>query len=58
MDLKVDDERDDEDFKGLKNNLESFQCVRQVNLCENVVDLHIMKEHPNYSELQKTITFC
>jgi hypothetical protein len=58
VDLKVDDERDDEDFKGLKNNLESFQCVRQVNLCENVVDLHIMKEHPNYSELQKTITFC
>ncbi len=56
--MKVDDERDDEDFKGLKNNLESFQCVRQVNLCENVVDLHIMKEHPNYSELQKTITFC
>ncbi len=48
MDLKVDDEGDDEDFKGLKNDLESFQCVRQVDLCENVVDLHIMREHLNY----------
>jgi hypothetical protein len=57
VDLKVDDEGDDEDFNGLKNNLESFQCVRQVNLCQNVVDLHIMNEHPNYWEFRKTITF-
>jgi hypothetical protein len=51
VDLKVDDERDDEDFKGFKNDLESSQCVRQVDLCENVVDLHIMREHPNYWKL-------
>jgi hypothetical protein len=58
--LKVDDERDDEDFKGLKNGLESSQCVCWVDLCENVVDLHIMRKHLNYNywELQKIITFC
>jgi hypothetical protein len=42
--LKVDEERDDEDIKGFKSGLESSQCV-------SVVDLHIMREHPNYWEL-------
>ncbi len=27
VDLKVNDEGHDEDFRGLKSNLESFQCV-------------------------------
>ncbi len=48
MDLKVDDEEDDEDLKGFKSGLESSQCVCQVDLCENVVNIHIMKKHPNY----------
>jgi hypothetical protein len=49
VDLKVDDKGDDEDLKDLKSSLESFQCVCRVDLCENV-DLHIMREHPNYWE--------
>jgi hypothetical protein len=49
--LKVDDKRDDEDFRDLKNGLKSSQCVCRVDLCENVVDMHIMREHPNYCEL-------
>jgi len=32
-------------------------CVCYVDLCVNVVDLHIMKEHLNYRELWKTVTF-
>jgi hypothetical protein len=28
-----------------------------VDLCEIVVDMHIMKNHPNDWEFQKTITF-
>jgi hypothetical protein len=32
-------------------------CVCQVDLCVNVVHLHIMREHPPYWELQKTVTF-
>jgi hypothetical protein len=32
-------------------------CVCHVYLCVNVVELHITREHPNYWELQKTITF-
>jgi hypothetical protein len=47
VDLKVDDERDDEDIYGVKSGLESFQCVCWVDLCENVVDLHIMKKDFN-----------
>jgi hypothetical protein len=47
VDLKVDDEGDDEDFRGLKSSLKSSQCVYWVGLCENVVDLHIMREHLN-----------
>ncbi len=58
MDLKVDDEGDDEDLRGFKSGLESFPCVCQVDLCENVVNLHITREHLNYWELQRTITFC
>jgi hypothetical protein len=56
--LKVDDEGDDEDLRGLKSNLQYFQCVCQVDLCVNVVDLHIMREHPNYYELRKIVTVC
>jgi hypothetical protein len=33
-------------------------CVCQVDLCENVFDLHIMRVHPNYWELRKMVTFC
>ncbi len=29
----------------------------RVDLCVNVVDLHIMRQHFNYWELQETITF-
>jgi hypothetical protein len=32
-------------------------CVCWVDLCVNV-DMHIMKKHPNYWELQKIVTFC
>jgi hypothetical protein len=32
-------------------------CVCKVDLCVNVVDMHIMRKHPNYWELPKTITF-
>jgi hypothetical protein len=32
-------------------------CVCRVDLCVNVVELHIMREHPNYWELRRTITF-
>ncbi len=57
--MKVDDEGDDhEDLRGFKNGLEFSQYVCQVDLCVNVVDLPIMKKHPNYWELRKTITFC
>jgi hypothetical protein len=31
-------------------------CVCRVDLCVNVVDLHIMKEHPHYQEFRKTVT--
>jgi hypothetical protein len=48
VDLKVDDEGDDENLRGLKSGLKSSPCVCQVDLCENVVDMHIMKEHLNY----------
>jgi len=47
VDLKVDDEGDDEDIYGVKSNLESFQRVCWVDFCENVVDLHIMREDLN-----------
>jgi hypothetical protein len=57
VDLKIDDKRDDEDLKGLKSGLEFSQCVCQVDLCENVVDMHIMKEHHNYWEFRKIVTF-
>ncbi len=30
-------------------------CVCRVDLCANVVDLHIMRKHPNYWELWKII---
>ncbi len=56
--MKVDDKGDDEDLKGFKSSLESSQCVCQVDLCVNVVDLHIMKRHFNYWELRKIVTFC
>ncbi len=32
-------------------------CVCQVDLCVNVVDLHIMRKHFNYRELRRTVTF-
>jgi hypothetical protein len=47
VDFKVDDEGDDENLKGLKSSLKSSQCVCRVDLCENVVHLHIMREHLN-----------
>ncbi len=28
----------------------------RVDLCVNVIDLHIVREHPNYWDLQRTIT--
>jgi hypothetical protein len=28
----------------------------RVNLCVNVIDLHIMREHHNFSDLQRTVT--
>jgi hypothetical protein len=55
--LRIDDEGDDEDFKGLKNNLSSFQLVCVMFICVNVVKLHITKEHPNYWEFRKIVTF-
>jgi len=33
VDLKVDDEGDDEDFKVLKSGMESFQCVCVMLIC-------------------------
>jgi len=33
-------------------------CVYQFDLCVNVVELHITREHLNYWELQKIVTFC
>ncbi len=58
MDLKINDKRNDEKFRDLKSSLESFQCVCWVDLCVNVVvDMHIMRKHPHYRELRKTITF-
>jgi hypothetical protein len=51
--LKVDDEGDDEDPRDFKSGVESFQCVclRLIRVC--VVDMHIMREQPNYSEFQR-----
>jgi hypothetical protein len=48
---KVDDEGDDEDLRDLNNSLESSQCVLLELICVHVVDLHIMRKHPNYWEL-------
>ncbi len=28
----------------------------RVDLCVNVIDLHIMREHPNYWDLRRTVT--
>jgi hypothetical protein len=51
VDLKVNDERNDEDLRDFKSSLESFQCVCWVDLCVNVVvDMHIMRKHPHYRE--------
>jgi hypothetical protein len=33
-------------------------CVCHVYFCVSVIELHITREHPNYWELQKIITFC
>jgi hypothetical protein len=30
-----------------------FQCVCRVDMYVSVVDLHIMREHPNYWELRR-----
>ncbi len=51
--MKVDDEGDDEDPRDFKSGVESFQCVclRLIRVC--VVDMHIMREQPNYSEFQR-----
>jgi hypothetical protein len=57
VDLKVNDEGHNEDLKGLKNSLESFNVCVLGDLCVNIVDLHIMGKHLNYWELQRTITF-
>jgi hypothetical protein len=48
VDLNIDDQGHDEDLRGFKNGLKSFQCVCQVDLCVNVVDMPIMREHLNY----------
>jgi hypothetical protein len=32
-------------------------CVCQVDLCVNVVDLHIMRKHLYYLEFRRTVTF-
>jgi hypothetical protein len=34
-----------------------LMCMCWVDLCVNVVNLHIMREHPNYWELQIIVTF-
>jgi hypothetical protein len=57
VDLKVDDEEDDEDIRVSRAVCNLSMCVCWVDLCVNVVDLHIMREHLNYWELWKTITF-
>ncbi len=46
--FEVDGEGDDEDLRGPKSGLESSQCVCQVDLCVNVIDLQIMRKHLNY----------
>jgi hypothetical protein len=72
--LKVDDKGDDENLRGFKSGLESFQCVRVgmmcvsrrsvcervcgVHVCVKVVDLHVMRKHLNYWELWKTVIVC
>jgi hypothetical protein len=54
--LEVDDERDDEDPRGLKSVLEFSQCVCVELICVwHVVGLHIMREHPNYWELWRIV---
>jgi hypothetical protein len=53
--LKVDDKGDDEDPRDLKINEKSSQCVCELELCVNVVDLHIMRKYPNHWELQKIV---
>jgi len=51
--LKVDDEGDDEDPRDFKIGVESFQCVCLGLMCVCVVDMHIMREQPNYSEFRR-----
>jgi len=34
-----------------------FSVFSRVDLCVNVINLHIIREHPNYRDLRKTVTF-
>jgi hypothetical protein len=50
------DKGDDENLRGLKNCQKPFSIfVCWVDLYVSVVGLHIMRDHPNYRELRKTI---
>jgi hypothetical protein len=47
----------DEKFKGFKSGQKIFsKCVFWVDLYEDVVGLHFIREHPNHWEFQRTTT--
>jgi len=34
-----------------------FSVFSRVDLCVNVIDLRIIRQHPNYWDLRRTVTF-